>query len=80
MKTVSVEEFRAHLDHYLAEVVYDDVVVTQDGKPWVVLHAVADGVDSSAFANSAEFWEMIRRRRQEQGIPWDEAKKLLDLD
>jgi prevent-host-death family protein len=80
VKTVTVDEFRAHVDQYLAEVVNGDVVVTQDGKPWAVLHSVAEGVDSSAFANSPEFWQMIRQRRQEQGIPWDEAQKLLDLD
>ena len=29
---------------------------------------------------SADFWRMIRARRQEKAIPWDEAKKGLQLD
>jgi hypothetical protein len=29
---------------------------------------------------SPEFWEMIRRRRTEAAIPWDEAKRRLDLE
>jgi hypothetical protein len=48
----------------------------------VVLRAVTEDVDrdSAVFANSAEFWQMIHLRRQEQGIPWEEAEKLLELD
>ena len=29
---------------------------------------------------SPEFWQMIRERRREEAIPWDEAKRRLDLD
>jgi hypothetical protein len=36
--------------------------------------------DSARFANSAEFWQMIHDRRQEKGIPWEEAEKVLDLE
>ena len=28
---------------------------------------------------SPEFWETIRERRREEGIPWDEATRRLDL-
>ena len=37
-------------------------------------------VDSQEFADSEAFWKMIQERRQETGIPWEEAKKQLDLD
>lgn len=82
MKTVSREEFRSHVDQFLEETAQGDVVLTRDGKPWVVIRAVTDDLDgdSSGFANSAEFWQMIHSRRQEQGIPWEEAEKLLDAD
>lgn len=71
MKTVSVEEFRSHVDQFLEETARGDVVLTRDGKPWVVIRAVADELDSdsAAVVNSTEFWQMIQRRRQEQGIP-----------
>jgi hypothetical protein len=29
---------------------------------------------------SPEFWEMIRQRRSEVAIPWDEAKRRLGVD
>jgi prevent-host-death family protein len=81
MTQVSLEEFRKHLDRYLAETGQGDVVLTQDGKPWLVLRSIADDQDrlSAAYASSPEFWEMIRQRRQERGIPWEQAKQLLDL-
>jgi hypothetical protein len=31
-------------------------------------------------AEAADFWRMIRERRQEQAIGWEEAKKGLQLD
>jgi antitoxin (DNA-binding transcriptional repressor) of toxin-antitoxin stability system len=82
MTTVPIEEFRAHLDKYLADAAKHEVVLTQQGKPWPVLRAIAsEGEDdSAAFVHSPEFWEMIRQRRQEQGIPWVEAQKELGLE
>ena len=54
MKTVSMEEFRSRLDEVLEETVRGDVVLTRDGKPWLVIRAVAEDLDrdSTAFANS----------------------------
>lgn len=82
MTTISVEEFRGQVDRYLAAAAQDPILVTQDGKPWLVVQAVpANGAeDSSDFSTSPAFWEMIRQRRQEQGIPWEEARKQLGLD
>lgn len=82
MTTVSVEEFRAHPDQYLAATATGDVVLTQGGKPWVVLRSVHEDQDrlSAAYANSPEFWQMIQQRRQEQGIRWEEARPLLGLE
>jgi prevent-host-death family protein len=82
MTTVSVEEFREHPDQYLAETAKGDVILTQQGEPWVVLRAVGDDQErlSAAYASSPEFWRMIRQRRQEHGIPWQQARKQLDLE
>jgi antitoxin (DNA-binding transcriptional repressor) of toxin-antitoxin stability system len=82
MKTVSMEEFRSHVDEFLEGTAQGDVVLMRDGKPWVVIRAIQEDLDrdSEGFANSAEFWQLIRRRRQEQGIPWEEAEKELGLD
>ncbi len=82
MTSVSVEEFRAHPDQYLAEVAHGDVILTQDGQPWVVLRRVDDDQDrlSAAYASSPEFWQLIQRRREEQGIPWETAREQLELE
>jgi hypothetical protein len=82
VKTASVEEFRSHVDQFLEETARGDVILMRDGKPWVVIRAVTEDLDgeSARFANSAEFWHLIHRRRQEQGIPWEEAEKHLGLD
>jgi len=82
MTSVSIEEFRAHPDQYLAEVGKGDVILTQNGEPWAVLRAVDDDQDrlSAAYAKSPKFWQLIQQRRKEQGIPWDEARTQLDLE
>jgi prevent-host-death family protein len=82
MTSVSVDDFRRHPDEYLAAAAAGDVVVTQDGEPWIVLRAVEDDQDrlSTVYANSPEFRRLIEERRREQSIPWDEAKKQLDSE
>lgn len=81
MTSVTADEFRLHPDRYLAATAAGDVIVTQDGEPWIVLRAVLDDQDrlSATYANSPEFWNLIAERRREQSIPWEEAKQQLDL-
>ncbi|HQU42543.1 MAG TPA: hypothetical protein PK867_07005, partial [Pirellulales bacterium] len=66
---------------YLAAAASGDVVITRDGETWIVLRAVENDEDrlSASFAVSAEFHQLIERRRQEAAIPWEEAKKQLGL-
>ena len=81
MKIVTIDEFRERLDEHLAGAAENDVVLTQHGKPYVIIKAVPEGVDlgSAAYETSTEFWEMIHLRRREEGIPWEEAVKVLNL-
>lgn len=82
MKTVTVEEFRAHVDRYLAEAEREDVVLTRDDKPCVLLQPIPSqpGMETDDLVHSPEFWRMIQERRKERAIPWAEAKKTLDID
>ncbi len=83
MKTVSIENFRKQFDEYLAAVGDDDIVLlSDDGKPYAFLQAIPPETEpqSASFAHSPEFWQMIHRRRQEEAVPWDEAKEQLALD
>ncbi|MGH7136055.1 MAG: type II toxin-antitoxin system prevent-host-death family antitoxin [Pirellulales bacterium] len=81
MTTVSDQEFSRNPAQYLAVAASGDVVVTQNGEPWIVLRAVEDDQDrlSAVYANSPEFRQMIDERRQERPIAWDEAKNQLGL-
>ncbi len=84
MKTITMEldQFRDHLDDVLAETEHGGVIVTRGGKPWIIVHPVSEDWDAelAALAQSAEFWEMIRERRREVAIPWDEAKRRLSVE
>ena len=84
MKIIMIEldQFRERLAEALAPAEHGGVIVTRQGKPWIVLHALTEDWDaeSAALAQSPEFWEMIRQRRREPTIPWDEAMRELGLD
>jgi hypothetical protein len=84
MKTITIEldQFRDRLDQTLAETEHGGVILTRQGKPWIILHAVTEDWDaeSAALAQSPDFWEMISQRRREEPIPWEEAKRKLGLD
>jgi len=163
MKTTTMEldQFRDRLDQALAAVEQGDLILTRQGKPWIVMRAVSHDRDAGipneegrrgesvsephgaqqdtvsligktvswvrdylgatctippeamAFVDgkrvsedfileqgqilefsdeeededwaaemhrSPEFWEMIRQRRREPTIPWDEAMRQLGLD
>jgi hypothetical protein len=82
MKTITLDQLREHLDEYLSETANGDVIVMHEGKPWVVLRAINDDQESGPdrTVQSTEFWDMIRERRREQGITWDQAKTQLGLD
>jgi prevent-host-death family protein len=79
--TIELGDFRAHLDQVLAETEYGDVIVTREGKPWIVLRSISDDLDeATALAGSREFWDLIHERRAETAISWEEAKGELDQD
>ena len=163
MKTITIEldQFRDRLDQALAEVEQGALILTRQGKPWIVMRAVThdraaeilseaesrgeavmrppsphgetvsligktvswvrkylkevSDIPAEATAlvdgrkvsedwvlelgqileftdeegdedwaaelyKSPEFWEMIRERRRQEAIPWDEAMRRLDLD
>lgn len=79
MKVISIDEFRSHVDEYLAAAATGDVVLVRNGKPEVLLCAASHDPDIEII-DSPEFWRMIHERRQEQAIPWDAARQQLDLD
>lgn len=82
MKTVTVEEFLAHVDRYLAEAEREDVVLTRGDRPCVLLQPIPSepGAKSDDLTRAPEFWRMIRERRKEQPIAWAEAKKSLEIE
>jgi hypothetical protein len=79
---MELDQFHNQLDHALAETEHGGVTVTREGRPWIIVHPVSEDwvAESAVPAQSAEFWEMIRERRREVAIPWEEAKHRLGLD
>ncbi|MBI2190465.1 MAG: hypothetical protein HYU36_00605 [Planctomycetes bacterium] len=64
----------------MAETSKDDVVFTQDGRPYAILKAIPAGIKLEGAFNetSARFRRMIQDRREERGIPWEEAKRWMN--
>jgi len=82
MKVVSTEEFRNHLDQYLASAAREEIVLTENGQPYILLQGISDSraAESASWGSSPAFWDMIRQRRQEQAIRWEEAKQQLGVE
>ena len=45
MKSVTLEDFRSHLDDYLSQVSREDVVLTREGEPFAVLKGLTQPTD-----------------------------------
>jgi hypothetical protein len=75
-------QFRERLDEALARAEQGVLIITRQGRPWIVAHSVTQDWDaeSAALARSPKFWEMVTQRRGEEGIPWEEAMRELGLD
>lgn len=41
MKSATLEEFRSHVDQYLAQISSEDILLTLEGKPFAVLKGLA---------------------------------------
>jgi hypothetical protein len=82
MKVVSTEEFRNHVDQYPASAAREEIVLTENGHPYVLLQGISEsaGGESDSWTSSPDFWDMIRQRRQERAIRWEEAKQQLALE
>ena len=79
MKTLSIAEAESDLSALLKAAQKERVVVTQSGKPSVVLVGVeCYDAEDIQWATSAEFWEMIQDRRKGRSIPLSELKARLN--
>jgi hypothetical protein len=77
MKVVSLEE--ANLNQCVADAQGDSVVIVRNGEPMALLVDVR-GMDMEQIelTRSAEFWDMIRRRRAEPKISRAELEDRLN--
>lgn len=77
MKTVDAGQFAANVNQYLQDSQSEPFILTLAGKPCAVVQGVNYDQEQLGVVNSAEFWSMIRERRQRETVPWEEAKKRL---
>jgi antitoxin (DNA-binding transcriptional repressor) of toxin-antitoxin stability system len=75
MKHTSLAEFRAHPDRFIEDAQGEDVVVTDDGEPVALVLGIRfKDQEDLDYENDPAFWEMIRRRRAEVSIPWEQVE------
>jgi antitoxin (DNA-binding transcriptional repressor) of toxin-antitoxin stability system len=79
MKTVDAGQFAANVNQYLQDAPSEAVIVTQAGRPCAVLHGLDYDGEQMELAGSHDFWSMIKERRKGRTIPWETAKKQLEL-
>ena len=82
MFIMELSQFRERLDEACARAEQGVLIITRQGKPWLVAHSVTQAWDaeSAALVRSPRFWEMVTQRRGEEGIPWEEAKRQCEFD
>jgi hypothetical protein len=78
MKTVEAEQFAANVHQYLRDSLCEAIVITQAGRPCAMVRGLDYDDEQLQLVNSPEFWAMIRERRKELTIPWEEAKRQLE--
>lgn len=78
MKSVEAGQFAENVDQYLQQSLTERIVVTQEGKPCAVVLGLNYDDEQLQLVDSAEFWEMIRERREGPTTPWEAAKQQLD--
>ena len=75
MKHASLAEFRAHPDRFIEDAQGEDLLVTEDGEPVaLVLGVRLKDQEDRDYENDPAFWEMIRQRRAEVPIPWEQVE------
>jgi hypothetical protein len=79
MKSVDAGHFAENLDQFLNDSQSEAIVVTQARKPCAVVRGLNYDEEDLQYINSKEFWSMIRERRKGPTIPWEVAKKRLEL-
>jgi hypothetical protein len=79
MKSIDAGQLAANVDQYLRDSLSEAIIVTQAGRPCAVLQGLAYDDEQLKLANSPTFWAMIKERRSQPTIPWDEAKQRLNV-
>lgn len=75
MKEISVESFSQDLENFLHAAQSERLLVTQEGKPLVVLVGVENkDQEDWSLENSPEFWQMVEQRRNRPTSPLKDLK------
>ena len=79
MKTIAVRELQKKIKETISESQKDRVIITRNGKPAAILIGV-DGQEweSVILETDPGFWRMIRQRRKEPALSYDELVSRLE--
>lgn len=84
MKIVPLNEVKNRFSHYLEQAKLEDIIVTKNGRPEAVIHAIVDeDLEDYLFETDPRFIariEALREQyRREGGTPLEEVRKELGL-
>ena len=78
MREISFESFARDPDSFLHAAQTERLLVTQEGRPLVVLVGVENkDQEDWDLENSRDFWCMIEQRRNRPTLPWNDLKASL---
>lgn len=79
MKTIAVRELQKKIKETISESQKDRVIITRNGKPAAILIGV-DGQqwESVILETDPGFWRMIKQRRKEPTLSYDELLSRLE--
>jgi hypothetical protein len=81
MKKVTIDEFTKDAKALLAHSQRERVIVMKNRQPIAQLVAITNKDEEDlALEEDPAFWQMIRERRKEKTIPFEEVKKRLGLN
>lgn len=80
MKVIELKDTH-DLHELFNEAQSEDILVTREGEPFVVIAAADGDQEIEELRRSPEFWAMVRKWRTEPTIPWEDVgAELLAVD
>lgn len=79
MKTATLREVKEQLSQYVSTAQKETILITRHGKPAALVVGVErHDLEDIFYMTNRPFWNTVRRRRREKGVPWKKVKARLE--